>query len=66
MIDDDRREALIRDRAFVISQGPDSGTPEENWFRAEREIAREEADELRRETVDRGREVAYRTALTHP
>lgn len=28
----------IRARAYDISQGPDSGTPEENWLRAEAEI----------------------------
>jgi len=66
MLDDDRREARIRDRAYVISQGPDAGTAEENWLRAEREIAQEYADALRQETIDRGREVAYQTALTHP
>jgi hypothetical protein len=28
----------IRRRAYEISQSDDSGTPEENWHRAEREI----------------------------
>jgi hypothetical protein len=28
----------IRLRAYEISQSPDSGTPEENWHRAEREL----------------------------
>lgn len=31
----------IRARAYGISQGPDSGTPEENWLRAEAEITGE-------------------------
>jgi hypothetical protein len=31
--------AQIRRRAYEISQSPDSGTPEENWDRAEREVA---------------------------
>jgi hypothetical protein len=29
----------IRRRAYEISQSPDSGTPEENWHRAQREVA---------------------------
>jgi hypothetical protein len=29
----------IRRRAYEISQSPDSGTPEENWHRAKREVA---------------------------
>ncbi|HEX3456018.1 MAG TPA: CHAD domain-containing protein [Gaiellaceae bacterium] len=29
----------VRDRAYAISQGPDAGTPDENWRRAEREFA---------------------------
>ena len=29
---------LIRDLAYEISQREDSGTPEENWARAEREL----------------------------
>jgi CHAD domain-containing protein len=28
----------VRERAYEISQAPDAGTPEENWFRAEREL----------------------------
>ncbi len=66
MIDDDRRKTRIRDRAYVISQGPMAGTPEENWTRAESEIADEDADLIRRTALERGREVATRMALTHP
>jgi hypothetical protein len=29
----------IRRRAYEISQSADSGTPEENWHRAQREVA---------------------------
>jgi hypothetical protein len=29
----------IRRRAYEISESPDSGTPEENWHRAERDAA---------------------------
>jgi CHAD domain-containing protein len=29
---------VVRLRAFELSQGPDSGTPEENWLRAEHEL----------------------------
>jgi CHAD domain-containing protein len=29
----------IRSRAYEISRGPEAGTPEENWLRAEREFA---------------------------
>jgi hypothetical protein len=31
-------EAEIRHRAHELSRSEDSGTPEENWLRAEREI----------------------------
>jgi hypothetical protein len=40
--------AMIRERAYEISQGPDAGTPEENWARAERELR----GELQREAPD--------------
>jgi hypothetical protein len=40
---------MIRQRAYEISQGPDAGTPEENWARAERELR----GELEREAPDR-------------
>ena len=40
---------MIRQRAYEISQGPDGGTPEENWARAERELR----GELEREAPDR-------------
>ena len=39
---------MIRQRAYEISQGPDAGTPEENWARAERELR----GELAREAPD--------------
>jgi CHAD domain-containing protein len=29
----------VRERAYAISQGPEAGTPEENWRRAERDLA---------------------------
>ena len=35
--------ADIRERAFQISLGPDSGTQEEDWLRAKREILAERA-----------------------
>ena len=35
----------IRHRAYEISQGPDAGTEEENWLRAEEELRRPGADE---------------------
>ena len=31
-------EEQIRHRAYEISQGPDGGTEEENWIRAEQEL----------------------------
>jgi hypothetical protein len=31
-------EEQIRHRAYEISQGPDAGTEEENWIRAEQEL----------------------------
>jgi hypothetical protein len=39
---------MIRQRAYEISQGPDAGTPEDNWARAERELR----GELEREALD--------------
>jgi hypothetical protein len=39
---------MIRQRAYEISLGPDAGTPEENWTRAERELR----GELEREAPD--------------
>lgn len=50
----------------MISLGSDAGTPDENWLRAEREIAVEDAEELRRAAAERGFEVAERTAFTRP
>jgi hypothetical protein len=34
----DAQNAAIARRAYEISQGEDSGTPEENWWRAAQEI----------------------------
>jgi hypothetical protein len=34
-------EDRIRERAYLISQSVDSGTPEENWLRAQDEVIRE-------------------------
>ena len=33
------REEAIRRRAYEISRSEEAGTPEENWQRAEREVA---------------------------
>jgi hypothetical protein len=41
---DDDREERIRRRAYEISQQEDAGSPEENWQRAERELAQLEGD----------------------
>jgi hypothetical protein len=51
----------IRRRAHEISLGPDAGTPEENWLRAEEELRRPPADE---DPVRRGEEEALREAET--
>jgi hypothetical protein len=40
------REERIRRRAYEISQQEDAGTPEENWQRAERELADLEGDSI--------------------
>ena len=37
-MDSDAVIQLIRARAYEISESDDSGTPEENWARAEREL----------------------------
>ncbi len=37
---DDDHFAAIRRRAYEISERPDSGSPGENWARAERELTR--------------------------
>jgi Protein of unknown function (DUF2934) len=37
-MDSDAVTQLIRDRAYEISESEDSGTPEENWARAESEL----------------------------
>ena len=55
-------EEEIRVRAHEISLGPDAGTPEENWLRAELELVdamraeREHAGEARQEDVDQARD----------
>ena len=65
----------VRQRAYEISQGPDAGTDEENWLRAEEELRRPGADEdaVRRyeEEAMRDSETAavlqaHLTSLTHP
>jgi hypothetical protein len=68
--DPGERKRLIRDRAYLISQGPDAGSPEENWLRAERE---HDTDAVRRAELEEaglvestGRAAATRAALTHP
>ena len=35
-------EDAVRARAYEISQGPDAGTPEENWHRAMAELRSKE------------------------
>jgi DUF2934 family protein len=42
-------DEMIRQRAYEISQGPDAGTPEENWIRARAELY----GELEREAAER-------------
>ena len=39
MTDSDSTRAAIERRAYEISQSPEAGTPEENWVRAEAEVA---------------------------
>jgi len=65
----------IRMRADEIARGPDAGTPEENWRRAESEYRRPSADEdaVRRDENEiaesaESRELlaAYLASLTHP
>ena len=65
----------IRRRAYEISQGPDAGTPEENWLRAEEELRRptaaedpirHEEAELARHIVDDEVHAAHLSAFTHP
>jgi Protein of unknown function (DUF2934) len=36
--DDGDDDEPVRRRAYELSQGEDSGTPEENWLRAEEEL----------------------------
>ena len=65
----------IRRRAHEISLGPDAGTAEENWLRAEEELRRPSADEdaVRRDEEDTMRDTetaellqAHISAFTHP
>jgi len=65
----------IRRRAHEISLGPDAGTPEENWLRAEEELRRPSADEdaVRREEEDMTRSAetdellqSHISSFTHP
>jgi hypothetical protein len=44
-------DAMIARRAFEISLTDDTGTPEENWARAERELREEAAACARRSQV---------------
>jgi len=48
----------IRERAYEISTGPDAGTPDEDWVRAEHEILAESiaADTVRRAELAEARE----------
>jgi len=41
-LDGEDADAEIRRRAYEISQSTDSGTPEENWHRAARELEQRE------------------------
>ncbi len=50
--DESALEDAIRLRAYEISQSGDSGTPEENWVRAERELG-PATPELNPATADR-------------
>lgn len=45
-------EEAIRQRAYEISQGEDAGSAEENWARAERELAGGSASQAAREPDD--------------
>jgi hypothetical protein len=65
----------IRRRAYEISQGPDAGTPEDNWLRAEEElrrgtphgdVVREEQAEEARDAESATLEHAHIASLTHP
>jgi CHAD domain-containing protein len=54
----------VRVRAFELSLAPDSGSPEENWLRAERELGVSVADEY--DTIDRDLERRGITLLRVP
>jgi hypothetical protein len=65
----------IRRRAHEISLGPDAGTPEENWLRAEEELhrptvaedaIRREEETVAEETGLAGVAQGHLSALTHP
>jgi hypothetical protein len=51
----------IRRRAYEISLGPDAGTAEENWLRAEEELRRpsEDEDAVRREEGEAARDAQH-------
>lgn len=66
MTPDERREHRVRDRAYILSQEDATRTADENWLRAEQEVANEEALAILDEATERGHEVGIRTALTHP
>ena len=53
---------LIRRRAFEISQGPDAGTAEENWVRAEQELRVGNHEDLR-DALDDARDAESATLL---
>jgi hypothetical protein len=40
----DRLLQRIRERAFEISNGPEAGTPDDDWLRAELEVLAENAE----------------------
>jgi hypothetical protein len=51
----------VRRRAHEISLGPDAGTAEENWLRAEEELRRpaEDEDAVRREEGEAARDAQH-------
>ena len=51
----------VRRRAHEISLGPDAGTAEENWLRAEEELRRpaEDEDAVRREEGEAARSAQH-------
>lgn len=51
----------VRRRAYEISLGPDAGTEEENWLRAEEELRRpaEDEDAVRRDEGEAARDAQH-------